>query len=61
MYIIRQMTEYSTTEVGLEFGGRDHTTVMHAYQRIESKIKADSTLEPIIQQLIRQIKEQSTK
>lgn len=61
MFIIRQMTEYSTTEVGLEFGGRDHTTVMHAYQRIESRMKADPTLEPIIQQLIRQIKEQSSK
>lgn len=61
MYIIRQMTEYSTTEVGLEFGGRDHTTVMHACQRIESRMKADPTLEPIVQQLLRQIKEQSSR
>ncbi|MCF6334166.1 MAG: chromosomal replication initiator protein DnaA, partial [Spirochaetales bacterium] len=34
MYITREITEYSTTEVGLEFGGRDHTTVMHACQRV---------------------------
>jgi chromosomal replication initiator protein len=61
MYITREITEYSTTEVGLEFGGRDHTTVMHACQRIENKMKMDPTLEPIVQHLIRAIKEHSTK
>ena len=61
MYIAREITEYSTTEVGYEFGGRDHTTVMHACQRIESRRNSDPTLEPTIQQLIRQIKEYGTK
>ncbi|MFP4612071.1 MAG: chromosomal replication initiator protein DnaA [Spirochaetaceae bacterium] len=61
MYIAREMTEYSTTEVGLEFGGRDHTTVMHACQRIEHRMRTDPTVEPTIQFLIRQIKEQGTK
>jgi len=58
MYIVRDLTEFSTTEIGLEFGGRDHTTVMHACQRIESRTKTDSTLEPTIRNLIRTIKEQ---
>ena len=57
MYISRDLTEYSTTEVGLEFGGRDHTTVMHACQRIEDRMKTDATLSPTIQHLIRTIKE----
>ena len=61
MYITREITEFSTTEVGLEFGGRDHTTVMHACQRIESRMQTDSYLEPNIQRLIRQIKEYGTK
>ena len=61
MYITRNITEFSTTEVGLEFGGRDHTTVMHACQRIESRMKADPYLEPTIQRLIRRIKEYGTK
>lgn len=61
MYITRNITEYSTTEVGLEFGGRDHTTVMHACQRIESRMKADPYLEPTIQRLMRRIKEYGTK
>ncbi len=61
MYIAREITEYSTTEVGLEFGGRDHTTVMHACQKIETRMRMDPTLEPIIQHLIRTIREHSSK
>ncbi len=61
MYIAREITEYSTTEVGLEFGGRDHTTVMHACQRVDSRMKTDPTLEPTIQHLIRLVKEYGSK
>jgi chromosomal replication initiator protein len=61
MFISREMTEYSTTEVGLEFGGRDHTTVMHGCQRIENRMRTDPTLEPTIQHLIRMLKEHGTK
>ena len=57
MYLAREMTEYSTTEIGIEFGGRDHTTVMYACQKIENNTKTDSTLEPIIQSLKRHIRE----
>ncbi|MAG13130.1 MAG: chromosomal replication initiator protein DnaA [Spirochaetales bacterium] len=61
MYLTREMTEYSTTEVGLEFGGRDHTTVMHGCQRVESRMKTDPTLEPTINHLIKATKEYGTK
>ena len=57
MYIIREITDYSTTEIGLEFGGRDHTTVMHSCQRIEDRMKGDATLEPTVGDLIRSVKE----
>jgi chromosomal replication initiator protein len=57
MYITREITEFSTTEIGLEFGGRDHTTVMHSYQKIKNIMKTDPTLEPTINHLIRSIKE----
>lgn len=60
MYISRELTEYSTTEIGLEFGGRDHTTVMHSCQKIENSMKTDPTLEPTINHLIRTIKEYKT-
>jgi chromosomal replication initiator protein len=57
MYLSRELTEYSTTEVGAEFGGRDHTTVMHARQKIEDRMKLDPNLEPTLLGLIKKIKE----
>ena len=57
MYIARELTEYSFTEVGNEFGGRDHSTVMHSYDKISSEIKIDSSLEARIQLLMREIKD----
>jgi len=61
MYIAREITEYSTTELGLEFGGRDHTTVMHGCQKIEERLKLDPALETNIQQIVAAVKEMSTK
>ncbi len=61
MYIAREITEYSTTELGFEFGGRDHTTVMHACQKIEERLKLDPNLESSIQGLIRAVKDISSK
>jgi len=59
MYLIREMTEYSTTEVGIEFGGRDHTTVMHAVQKIDDKIRTEPSFEIKIQNLIRTIRDRA--
>jgi chromosomal replication initiator protein len=61
MFIAREITEYSTTELGFEFGGRDHTTVMHACQKIEERLKLDPNLDSTIQALVRHIKENSAK
>lgn len=57
MYIAREITEYSTTELGAEFN-KDHTTVMHACQKIEEMIKNDSQLESNIEMIIRGLKDQ---
>lgn len=59
MYIIRQTTEFSTTEIGMEFGGRDHSTVMHACDKIENLKKSDPHQDSTIQHLIRAIRENS--
>ena len=39
MYLARQLTDYSLPEIGEYFGGRDHTTVMHAYDKIKNDLK----------------------
>ncbi len=57
MFIARDLTEYSTTELGAEFGGRDHTTVMHSCQKIEDLLKSDPVLSSTINALISRIKE----
>lgn len=61
MYIAREITEFSTTELGFEFGGRDHTTVMHACQKIEENLKTDPNLNSTIDTLKRSIQELSSK
>lgn len=61
MYIAREMTEYSTTELGNEFGGRDHTTVMHSIEKIQGKLITDPSLDSTIESLKRSIKEFSAK
>jgi chromosomal replication initiator protein len=57
MFIAREITEYSTTELGMEFGGRDHTTVMHGCQKIEERLKAEPSLDSTIQKIIKLIKD----
>lgn len=57
MYVIREVTEYSTTEIGIEFGGRDHTTVMHSCQKIEQICKFDPIFENAMQRLLRSARE----
>jgi chromosomal replication initiator protein len=61
MFICREITEYTTTEIGQEFGGRDHTTVMHSCQKIEDLIRSDPSVDSTIQSLIRDIKNYSVK
>lgn len=57
IYIGRTLLDYSYPELGEEFGGRDHTTMMHSYDKISDQIKMDPSLEVTINMLIRQIKD----
>ena len=57
IYISRKLTEISYSELGNEFGGKDHSTIMHAYEKIEENMKIDSTLESKINLFIKEIKE----
>lgn len=52
MYLAREMTESSLPKIGAEFGGKDHTTVIHAHEKISQLMKSDRN----IQQEIAEIK-----
>lgn len=53
MFLSKQLTSRSLPEIGRRFGGRDHTTVMHAVRKIEDLVKSDSTLDEDITRLTR--------
>lgn len=53
MYLIREMTDLSLLKIGNSFGGKDHTTVMHACDKIAISIKTN----PEVKQVINQIRE----
>ncbi len=57
VYIARETLDYSFPELGTEFGGKDHTTMMHSYEKIVEQRKMDSSLDSTIQILIREIRE----
>lgn len=44
MYLARELTDNSLPKIGKEFGGRDHTTVLHAYKKVENMITQDDSL-----------------
>jgi len=48
MYLCRKIVGTSLSKIGVFFGGRDHTTVMHAVKTIERKKKKDKRLDNII-------------
>lgn len=51
MYLSRMLTDESFPRIGLEFGGRDHSTVIHACDKIEQDLKENSKLKDIINEI----------
>ena len=57
MYLARKLTDYSLPEIGESFGGRDHTTVMHACDKVEGDIKSKNEFRNLVDKLAKSIKE----
>lgn len=55
MYLSREMTNLSLPKIGEEFGNRDHTTVIHAHDKIEAEIKINASLNDIVQSIISEL------
>jgi chromosomal replication initiator protein len=59
MYLSREITDFSLPKIGEAFGGRDHTTVIHAHDKIAQQVKIDQELYKIVQNLTERIKSHS--
>jgi chromosomal replication initiator protein len=57
MYLSRELTDSSLPKIGREFGGRDHTTVIHATSKIARKIREDRSVYNLIQELTARVKQ----
>jgi chromosomal replication initiator protein len=51
MYLARKLTTHSLPEIGAAFGGKDHTTVLHAYKKIEKAVMVDQEIKKHIDNL----------
>ncbi len=57
MYIVREMTNLSSEEIGEKFGGRDHSTVLYAIKETKKEIDANSSLKATVDDIIKNVGE----
>ena len=56
MYLCRELTDSSLPRIGEKFGGRDHTTVIHSYNKISKLIKEEREVFTMVQQITSKLK-----
>jgi chromosomal replication initiator protein len=56
MYLARKYTDFSLPEIGEYFGGRDHTTVLYAINKIEQRVKKEAKIKELVERILEQIK-----
>lgn len=56
MYLARELTEYSLPKIGEAFGGRDHTTIIHAHNKISKSVHEDPDFIKVVSELTLKIK-----
>jgi chromosomal replication initiator protein len=56
MYVFRELTDYSYPRIAEQFGGRDHTTVMYAVDKIKKQMPERTTIFTQVNDLITRIK-----
>jgi len=55
MYLAKEMTDASLPEIGRQFGGKHHTTVLHSVEKIETVRKDDKDLNRLLNKLTEQL------
>ncbi len=54
-YVVREVTSLQMKEIGREFGGRDHSTVVYAIQKLEERMAANPTLKGLVNDIIKNL------
>ena len=57
IYIVREITQSTMKEIGQEFGGRDHTTIVYTLKKVENLIKTNPHDKGIIEDIIKNIRD----
>ena len=57
IYIVRAITQISMKQIGQEFGGRDHTTIVYTLKKVEETMKTNPHEKGIIEDLIKNIRD----
>ena len=55
MYLLREQNHYGLAEIGRMLGGRDHTTILHGYEKIAAEVNINSQLSKSIEQIRQQL------
>ena len=55
VHLLRQITKLSYHDIGQQFGGRDHTTILHAYQKTAERLETDAQLRLTLQTIMQQL------
>ncbi len=55
MYLIRDMVKIPLTEIGKEFGGKDHTTVLHSLKKVQQQLRTDPAFKETINEIVANI------
>ena len=56
MYLARELTDASLPKIGHDFGGKDHTTVIHAHDKIAKAVETDVDIKKDIDELTKELK-----
>ena len=57
IYVVREITQMSLVAIGVEFGGRDHSTIVYAINNVEHNLKKDESLREMVDDIIKNIRD----
>lgn len=56
IYVVREVTEMPLASIGMEFGGRDHSTIVYAIGNITNSLEKDANMKSLVDDIIKNVK-----